>query len=39
MDFKGLSTQELAQFISPPSEAYLELKNMGVLRTKMLLGN
>ena len=38
MDFKELSTQELAQFISPSSGAYLELKNRGVLRIKNVVG-
>ena len=38
MDYKKLNTQELARLLSPSSDAYLELKERGVLRTKNVVG-
>ena len=38
MDYKKLSTSELAKLLSPSSEAFLELKRRGVLRTKNIVG-
>jgi hypothetical protein len=38
MDLKRLSIQELAKLISPSSDAYIELKERGVLRTKNTVG-
>jgi len=34
MDYKKISISELAKLISPSSDAYLELRDRGVLRTK-----
>ena len=38
MDYKKLSISELAKLISPSSDAFLELKDRGVLRTKNVVG-
>ncbi len=38
VDYKKLNTQELARLLSPSSDAYLELKERGVLRTKNVVG-
>ena len=38
MDYKKLSISELAKLISPSSDAYLELRDRGVLRTKNVVG-
>ena len=38
MKIKKLSVQELAKLISPSSDAYLELKDRGILRTKNVVG-
>ena len=38
VDYKELSTKELAKLLSPSSDAYLELKDRGVLRTKNVVG-
>ncbi len=38
MDYEKLSIQELAELISPASDAHLELKKRGVLRTKNVVG-
>jgi len=38
MNYKDFSTEELAKLISPSSEAYIELVNRGVLRTKNVVG-
>ena len=37
-NFKNLEISELAKLISPSSEAFLELKNRGILRTKNIVG-
>ena len=38
MNLEKLSTSELAKLISPESEAYIELKKRGILRTKNVVG-
>jgi hypothetical protein len=38
MNYKDLSVTQLAELISPSSQAYIELKNRGVLRTKNVVG-
>ena len=38
MDLKKLSVPELAKMLSPSSEAFSELKDRGVLKTKNLVG-
>lgn len=38
MNYKDLSVTELAKLISPSSDAFLELKDRGVLRTKNVVG-
>ena len=38
MNYKDLSVTELAKLISPSSDAFLELKDRGVLRTKNIVG-
>ena len=38
MIYEDLSISELAKLISPSSEAFLELKRRGVLRTKNIVG-
>ena len=38
MIYEDLSVSELAKLISPSSEAFLELKRRGVLRTKNIVG-
>ena len=38
MNYKDLSVSELAELISPSSQAYRELKSRGVLRTKNVVG-
>ena len=38
MTYEDLSVSELAKLISPSSEAFLELKRRGVLRTKNIVG-
>jgi len=38
MNIKKLSINELAKLISPSSDAYVELKERGVLRTKNVVG-
>lgn len=38
MNYKNLSIEELAKLISPSSDAYLELSDRGVLRTKNVVG-
>ena len=38
MEYKKLSVQELAKLISPSSDAHLELKDRGILRTKNVVG-
>ena len=38
MDYKKLTVYELAKLISPSSDAYLELQNRGILRTKNVVG-
>ena len=38
MDFKKLSVPELAKLLSPSSEAFLELKDREVLRTRNIVG-
>lgn len=37
-NLKNLEISELAKLISPSSEAFLELKNRGILRTKNIVG-
>ena len=39
MDFTKYSIQELAKLISPKSDAHIELKKRGVLRTKNVVGD
>ena len=39
MDYKKLSVPELAKLISPASDAYVELKDRGILRTKNVVGD
>ena len=38
MDLKKLSVEQIAKLISPSSDAFLELKDRGVLRTKNIVG-
>ena len=38
MDLKKLNVKELAKLISPSSDAFIELKERGVLRTKNVVG-
>ena len=38
MNYKDLTIEELAKFISPSSDAYIELVARGVLRTKNVVG-
>ena len=38
MDYKKLTVYELAKLISPSSDAYLELQDRGILRTKNVVG-
>ena len=38
MNIKELTINELAKFISPSSDAYMELKERGILRTKNVVG-
>jgi len=38
MDIKKLSVEELAKIISPSGEAYIELQERGILRTKNIVG-
>jgi len=38
VNYKDLSVTELAKLISPSSDAFLELKDRGVLRTKNIVG-
>ena len=38
MNLKEFSVEQIAKLISPSSDAFLELKNRGVLRTKNIVG-